>query len=143
MEDLDIPSAENNENNTTNNADPFDSIEKDDALSAFNKEWAIKLETKRQSEMKIEEEMKCNAGEELNKWQQQRAIKLQAKKDSNRSEQQVVIESIATGIETGRTWDRVMKLIDSSTEIAEKDKSDVSRMRNLFIHLKNDKVANN
>lgn len=37
-----------------------------------------------------------------------------------------------------KTWDRVSKLIDSSAEAVDSKGSDVSRMRKLFIQLKNE-----
>jgi hypothetical protein len=80
---------------------------------------------------------------------------LTAKKESNRSEEQVHLEALESEVEVMKNWDRVIKLIDTgstgSTGGTSKDSnaskeaeaalargSDVSRMRKLFIQLKND-----
>ena len=99
----------------------------------------MKLAAKRDIEMEAESSRKQKAAEELANWTKQKEVKLQAKKDSNRSEEAVVVESVVAGIEGGHPWERVMKLIDANAEAAESGKADVSRMRKLFIQLKNDK----
>ena len=90
-------------------------------------------------EEKHETKAAATATEELAEWQQQRDIKMNAKKENNRTEEAVVLETVNCGIESGAPWERVMKLIDSSAETIEGGKSDVSRMKNLFIQLKNEK----
>ena len=68
----------------------------------------------------------------------QRNIRLAAKKESNRSEEQVLVETLESQAEVLKTWDRVTKLIDASADVVDKELSDVSRMRKLFIQLKNE-----
>lgn len=74
----------------------------------------------------------------MSNWQTQRGIRLTAKKESNRSEEQVLVETLESEAEVLKTWDRVTKLIDASAEKTEDKGSDVSRMRTLFIQLKNE-----
>jgi len=83
--------------------------------------------------------VKHQALEDLSNWTTQRSIRLNAKKDANRSEEQVLLEQLESEIDVGNTWDRVSKLIDAGADFsAEAEKSDVSRMRKLFIQLKNE-----
>lgn len=91
----------------------------------------------------MDEERKAQnkAKEEMDNWKKQREIKINAKMESNREEEKIVVEGVAAGIESGQTWDRVMKLIDASAEPQDSGKSDVGRMKKLFIQLKNDKPA--
>lgn len=70
-------------------------------------------------------------------WNTQRQVKLNANKDKNRSEEQVLLEKVEYELEGGNTWERVTKLIDADAD-ADSEKSDTSRMRKLFIQLKNE-----
>jgi len=122
-------------------AEDFGSIpdsEPEDALSVFNKEWQTKLEEKKAVEVTEEEAVKAKAEEELANWHKQRETKLTAKKETNRTEEAVVLEGLASDIDGTTPWDRVMKLIDANTEASDA-RADVSRMKKLFIQLKNDK----
>ena len=72
-------------------------------------------------------------------WGTQRSIRMHAKKDANRSEEQVLLEQLESEIDIGNVWDRVSKLIDAGAEYsADSGKADVTRMRKLFIQLKNE-----
>lgn len=104
-------------------------------LSLFNKEWNLKLEQKRAEEYDAEKAVLAKAGEAKKDWEQQRDIRLKAKKESNRSEEQVLQEQLESDVET-QPWERVTKLIDAGE--GDTKGSDVSRMRKLFIQLKNE-----
>lgn len=109
----------------------------------FNAAWKIKLDEKRVIEMNVEKEQRAKAAEELSTFSSQRDIKLKAKKESNQNAEKVFVESVTKDLASTQVWDRVTKLIDvNAVEKAEdSSKSDVSRMRKLFIHLKNEPVA--
>lgn len=81
--------------------------------------------------------MRAASEEEKANWNTQRDIRLRAKKDSNRSEEQVLQEQLVSESENLKTWERVSKLIDAG-EVADNKGSDTSRMRKLFIQLKNE-----
>ena len=83
--------------------------------------------------------MKQKGSADLESWTQQREIRLNSKKESNRSEEQVLLETLESESDAANSWERVMKLIDASAE-ADGDKIDVSRMRKLFIQLKNEPI---
>ena len=104
----------------------------------FTRAWNIKLDAKRATEAEAERSAKSKAADDLANWTAQRDIRLSAKKDQNRSEEQVLLETLESEVEAANTWDRVTKLIDASAEVGESDKADVARMRKLFIQLKNE-----
>mmetsp|Transcript_24835 Transcript_24835/g.22550 ORF Transcript_24835/g.22550 Transcript_24835/m.22550 type:complete len:154 (+) Transcript_24835:40-501(+) len=116
-----------------------DPIEPEDALSIFQKKFAAKLEERRLNEAEIEKTTRAKAHDDLQNWTAQRDVRLNAKKESNRSEEQVLLESIQSEEEVGNAWERVTKLIDISAE-ADTKKSDVSRMKKLLIQLKNEPI---
>jgi hypothetical protein len=106
-----------------------------DLYSKFTKEWGKKLDDKRASEFEHEKASRAKAAEDLANWKTQREIRLTAKKEKNRNEEEVLVETLGTQVEIAKTWDRVTKLIDANED---QKGSDVSRMRKLFIHLKNE-----
>ena len=106
-------------------------------FSAFNKNWNEQLELKRQAEASHDSNSKVDAANDLSNWSAQRAVRLTAKKDKNRSEEQVLLENIEYELESGNIWERVTKLIDNDTD-GDTSKSDTARMRKLFIQLKNE-----
>ena len=106
--------------------------------SVFNREWNQKLEEKRQKEEAAEEESRASAAEDLASWESQRENRLNSKKEINRSEEQVLLEQQESDLDAGNVWDRVTKLIETGVDADELEKADVSRMRKLFIQLKNE-----
>ena len=93
--------------------------------------------------MNVEKEQRAKAAAELSTFSSQRDAKLKAKKESNQNAEKVFVESVTKDLASTQIWDRVTKLIDvNAVEKAEdSSKSDVSRMRKLFIHLKNEPVS--
>eukprot|EP01038_Epipyxis_sp_PR26KG_P011887 gene11887-15905_t len=136
----DIPDADDEVNQVA--VPPIDMLPdpdpiEEDALTKFNKAWNAKLELKRAAEYEHEKTVRAKAAEDLLSWNTQRDIRLTAKKDSNRSEEQVSLEALESEVEVLKTWERVTKLIDNNDPVDAKG-SDVSRMRKLFIQLKNE-----
>ena len=76
----------------------------------------------------------------LNEFGEQNKIKLASKKDANRTAEQVYLENIESDADNDNEWERILKLINASQESASGDdiKSDVVRMKSLFIQLKSD-----
>jgi Clathrin light chain len=58
--------------------------------------------------------------------------------DTNRSEEQILLESLESEVDAANTWDRVAKLIDVANDTTIPNNADVTRMRKLFIQLKNE-----
>ena len=48
------------------------------------------------------------------------------------------MESLESEVDAANTWDRVGKLIDASNDTTNATNADVTRMRKLFIQLKNE-----
>ncbi len=96
------------------------------------------MEAKRAAEAKAEEIMKREASEELTSWKSQRDVRMNSKKEVNRGEEQVFLEQQESDLLSGNTWDRVTKLVDLQADLAVSGKADTTRMRRLFIHLKNE-----
>jgi hypothetical protein len=105
--------------------------------SVFNREWQVHIEGKRAAESEHEKAVRAKAQEEMASWKNQKGIRLTAKKDKNRNEQGILVETLASEAQMLKVWDRVGKLIDASENLERKG-SDVSRMRKLFIQLKNE-----
>jgi hypothetical protein len=103
----------------------------------FTKEWNAKLEAKRSAEYEEEKGVISVAQEERDSWATQRDIRLKAKKESNRNEEKAKVEQLTSEADNLKTWERVSKLIDAG-ETVEGKGSDTSRMRKLFIQLKNE-----
>ncbi len=105
--------------------------------SVFNRAWNAKLDLKRAAEAEHTAAVKAKATEDLASWNAQRDIRLNLKKEQNRSEEQVLLEALESEADGGNTWERVTKLIDVTAEpAAESGKADVGRMKKLFIQLK-------
>jgi hypothetical protein len=102
------------------------------------KEWNVKLEAKKVAEAEKEAATVAQASTDLADWKGKRDMRLATKKETNRSEEQVMVETLESEAECGNTWDRVSKLIDAGAEALETGKADVTRMRKLFIQLKNE-----
>lgn len=90
----------------------------------------------------MERTVRAAAAEDMAKWTQQREIRLKAKKEMNRSEEQVLLETLQSEADpSGNTWDRITKLIPSEAEAPDSKKADTKKMRSLFIQLKNDPIV--
>ncbi len=81
--------------------------------------------------------MRAESEEAKANWNTQREIRLKSKKETNRSEEQVLQEQLLSEVDNLKTWERVSKLIDAGEGVDAKG-SDTGRMRKLFIQLKNE-----
>lgn len=94
--------------------------------------------------MELEEEKKARAAAaaEIANFNNQREIKLNAKKESNRNEESLFVEAISQDLSSPHLWERVTKLIDiNAGESADTTKADTGRMRKLLIQLKIDPIG--
>ena len=114
------------------------------ALTKFTKEWEAKLQEKIGSEQEEEKKARESAKNELEDWSKQREIRLTKKKEMNRSTESVFVEQIESALVSKNTWERVTKLVDITQSDAKDGlKSDVGRMRSLFVQLKNEPIESN
>jgi hypothetical protein len=107
--------------------------------SAFNNAWSIKLNALREKEQEMERTVRAAAAEDMAKWTQQREIRLKAKKEANRTEEQVFLESLRAD-PTGNVWEQVVKLIPGDSDADVKKSTNTGKMKSLFIQLKSDPV---
>jgi hypothetical protein len=106
---------------------------------AFNNAWSIKLNALREKEQEMERTVRAAAAEDMAKWTQQREIRLKAKKEANRTEEQVFLESLRAD-PTGNLWEQVVKLIPGDSDADVKKSTNTGKMKSLFIQLKSDPV---
>jgi hypothetical protein len=79
------------------------------------------------------------AQKDLNEWHKQRSDRLSKKKDINRSAETVVKQGLAADCKDKAAWGRVLKLVDAAdAAAASAGKSDIARMQNILIQLKNE-----
>ena len=112
-----------------------------DAQVKFQNEWDSTISSRSSNEKKCEDDRKTSAANDLKRVGEQNKIKLASKKDSNRTAEQVYLENIESDADNDNEWERVLKLINSSQEPStsgKESKSDVNRMKSLFIQLKSD-----
>ena len=58
-------------------------------------------------------------------------------KDSNRYQEQVLLETLESDGDINSIWEGIAKYIDTSNDVQDPKNADVTRMRKLFIQLKN------
>lgn len=74
------------------------------------------------------------AQEELEKWREERAKKLEAKAEMNRQEEEKLIEGNKEDMACANPWERVNKLVDMNAETSH----NMSRMKQVMIRMKGD-----
>ena len=77
----------------------------------------IALQEKLAAEQQAEAQTKITATQEMANWNTQRDVRLNSKKDSNRSQEQVYLESLESDSDSNNVWERVTKLIDANETI--------------------------
>lgn len=110
--------------------------EENNALSEFTTKWEASLAEKVKEEAAEAKKVKETATKELEAFKKEREIRLQKKAEINRQNEKVFTETIESELTLSNTWERVTKLVDLSLD-TDADKSDVARMRSIFIGMKN------
>ena len=106
--------------------------------SAFNAEWEQKLSAKANEEVAIKAKMASEAAAEMDNWKKQRDIRMNTKKDTNRTEEKRQVEQTeAAANPENNPWERVISLIDPHVDGSASKDTDTARMHKLFIQLKN------
>ena len=81
--------------------------------------------------------MKEEAKKELATFNEQRLKKIAAKKAANKEEESAFSAQIRDAEESNNPWERTVSLVDINAMEESEDRTDVSRLRNLLIQLKN------
>lgn len=98
----------------------------------------------RQRELKEAEVLQENlerAKEALENLEAERQQKIRETMQKNREKEQLLMEQFATEIESDNPWERIVSLVDLQTGMSDEN-LDVSRMRQVFIQLKNSPPSN-
>ncbi|KAL7570438.1 hypothetical protein ACA910_017269 [Epithemia clementina (nom. ined.)] len=105
-------------------------------MQKWNDEWQVVLKQRKDEENAVKAELVEKARVDMEKFQEEREKKRQAKMAKNREDEQAKLEAIEADLENDNSWQRVCKMIELSHDGAEK--GDVTRMIDTLILLKND-----
>ena len=86
------------------------------------------------------EENLSKAKAALESFESERQLKKSEAMKSNREAEQILMEQLASDIESDNPWDRIVSLVDLQTGTSDAA-LDVSRMRQVLIQLKNSPPA--
>eukprot|EP00630_Chrysocystis_fragilis_P001222 CAMPEP_0197395326 /NCGR_PEP_ID=MMETSP1165-20131217/6746_1 /TAXON_ID=284809 /ORGANISM="Chrysocystis fragilis, Strain CCMP3189" /LENGTH=231 /DNA_ID=CAMNT_0042921087 /DNA_START=134 /DNA_END=827 /DNA_ORIENTATION=+ len=115
-------------------------------VGARDAELHAKLEEEiRQREEKEAQVLEANleqAKVALENFEAERQQKIRDTMQKNREKEQLLMEQFATEIESENPWERIVSLVDLQTGMSDEN-FDVSRMRQVFIQLKNSPPNNN
>jgi len=113
-----------------------DNVEDDAALRNFERKWAKQLEEKDAKMQKRRNEMKEAAEQELEQHFAEMKNKLEARKKTNREEEKEFVERIDAALTTENPWERILSLVDINQSDLESKEKDMTRVRRLFLQLK-------
>jgi len=118
--------------------DPIPSAtEEQSPMAMFNNEWQVTLRERKDAENAAKAEAVNRSQEDMDNFIAQREATREARMAKNRTEEQAKLEMLEADLEQDNSWVRVVKLVDLQQDSVDGDK-DVSRMRDVFIHLKNE-----
>ncbi|KAJ8611932.1 hypothetical protein CTAYLR_004355 [Chrysophaeum taylorii] len=104
--------------------------------------WDEEIRQREEKEAEVLETNLARAKEALESFESERQRKIQDTMQKNREKEQLLMEQFATEIESENPWERIVSLVDLQTGMSDEN-FDVSRMRQVFIQLKNSPPANN
>lgn len=107
------------------------------AMQKWNEEWQVTLSARKDEENAMKAEMVESARVALEEFKAGREAKREAKMAKNREDEQAKLEDIEADLENDNSWQRVSKMVDLTQDGAESG-VDTTRMRDMFILLKND-----
>ena len=112
-----------------------------DKLQEFHAEWDSILAQKAADEEAAEKEMFDKAKQTREQFNEAREELMDRNTTRNREAERVLFEQIDNDIEgSGNAWERVVKLVDLQADHGD-DKLDTSRMRQVFLKMKNSPKA--
>lgn len=113
-------------------------VEKEESpMTKWNNEWQVILKERKDAENAAKAEQVEAARLELENFQKQRETKRETRMAKNRSDEQSKLEAMEADLENDNSWQKAVKLVDFQQDSVEGG-SDVSRMRDVMITLKND-----
>jgi hypothetical protein len=106
-------------------------------MQIWNEEWTQVLKVRKDEENARKADLLEAARASLAQFQQEREQKREQKLAKNREDEQAKLEAIEADLENDNSWQKVCKMVELSHDSSQKS-SDVKRMRDLLISLKND-----
>ncbi|KAM7357645.1 clathrin light chain [Cochliomyia hominivorax] len=130
--------GENNEVNPISGPPP--SRVEPEKIRKWREEQQQRLEEKDREEERKKEELRAQAKKELEDWLRQTEESIAKTKSAARSaEKQAAALENGGAMEPGTEWERIAKLCDFNPKVNKSGK-DVSRMRSIYLHLKQNPI---
>jgi len=109
--------------------------EEPESIKKWKADQEVRLREKDENEEKNKEDLKKQAAKELEDWYKRYDEQLNKNKETNRNNEETVVQAEVNSIEPGTEWERVAKQCDFSSKNTRNIK-DVSRMRGILLQLK-------
>jgi len=109
--------------------------EEPESIKKWKADQEVRLREKDENEEKNKDDLKKQAAKELEDWYKRYEEQLNKNKETNRNDEQTVVQAEVNSIEPGTEWERVAKQCDFSSKNTRNIK-DVSRMRGILLQLK-------
>lgn len=108
-------------------------------MQIWNEQWQEVLKERKDDENSKKAEYIEAARVSMEEFHAMREQKRDAKMAKNRQDEQEKLEAIEADLENDNSWQRVCKMVELQHDSLD-SAADVHRMRDVFIHLKNDPV---
>eukprot|EP01083_Nonionella_stella_P276383 939075_1 len=108
-------------------------------LSVWQEERKLELEKRRNQEKEAQAKLLETAQTELEKFQSDRAKRIENKKKENREKESDLRDDLDAVFKHGTIWEQVGKMVNLNEKITGLNKFDKDRFRDLLIHLRNAK----
>jgi hypothetical protein len=104
-------------------------------LTEWEASWEQELMAKNSEHESTAAANRATAQADLEAFNAEKNTAREANQSKNRNEEQVLLEQLEADLDSDNPWERVVNLVDIEARDND-DKSDVSRMRQIFIQLK-------
>lgn len=98
--------------------------------------WDAEIAEREEKEREVLASNLAEAKAALENFETEREVKVRAAMQTNREKEQVLMEQLAAEGESENPWERIVSLVDLQASTSDEN-FDVSRMRQVFIQLKN------
>jgi hypothetical protein len=98
--------------------------------------WDAEIATREEKEREVLAANLSDAKSALEQFETERETRVRAAMQTNREKEQVLMEQLAAEVESENPWERIVSLVDLQASASDEN-FDLSRMRQVFIQLKN------
>lgn len=102
--------------------------------------WDEEIRVREAKEAEVLATNLAEAKAALEAFEEEREVKMRASMQTNREKEQVLMEQLAAEGEGENPWERIVSLVDLQASTSDEN-MDTSRMRQVFIQLKNNPPA--